>query len=164
MTGGATARHRENEMGALGNLVWFLMGGCITACAWALAGVLMYATVVGIPWGRACFTFANMAALPFGRMAVPRKDLGKKDPGTGPWGALGNVLWFALAGLWLALGHAAIGAMYCVTVIGIPFGVQHFKLGGLAMAPIGKQIVPVGVAQLAAADAAKAQYATLRGE
>ncbi len=150
-------------MSALGNLVWLVFGGLISACAWVICGILMYATVIGMPWGRACFTFASLAALPFGRIAIPRKDLGKADIGTGPWGTVGNVVWFLLAGLWLGLGHAAVGALYCATIIGIPFGIQHFKLGSLALAPIGKQIVPVGVARLAADDAAKAKYGELRG-
>jgi len=150
-------------MSALGNLVWFVFGGAVMALAWLAAGLLMCVTVVGLPWGRACFTMANLAALPFGRDAVPRGDLGKADLGTGGLGTLGNVIWFLLAGLWLALGHAAAGVLYCVTIIGMPFGIQHFKLGGLALAPVGKQIVSKGVARLAADDAAKRRYEQLRG-
>jgi uncharacterized membrane protein YccF (DUF307 family) len=88
--------------------------------------------------------------LPFGREAISRRQLtGRDDLGTGAAGFIGNVVWFLLAGLWLALGHVA-AALFCfITIIGIPFGLQHLKLAGLALAPVGKTIVYKEVAAAA---------------
>jgi uncharacterized membrane protein YccF (DUF307 family) len=83
-----------------------------------------------------------MSFFPFGKEAINRKDLsGDDDVGTGAAGVLGNIIWFVFGGLWLALGHVVVGLACCVTIIGIPFGLQHFKLAGIALAPIGKTIV-----------------------
>lgn len=139
-------------MSALGNVVWVVFGGFFGALAWAFAGCLMFVSVVGIPWGRACFNMASLALLPFGREAIRRDEMtGEKDVGTGTMGTIGNVVWFVLGGAWLGLMHAFAGLAYCLTVIGIPFGIAHFKLGGLALAPIGKTIVPTAVAEAARA-------------
>ena len=83
-----------------------------------------------------------MAFLPFGREAVDRRVLtGRDDLGTGGLGLIGNVIWFVFAGVWLAIGHVIWGVMNCLTIIGIPFGLQHFKLAGLALFPVGKTVV-----------------------
>lgn len=129
-------------MSAIGNFLWFLMGGAVMGLGWWLAGLLCAITIVGLPWARACFVIGQFAFFPFGREAIDRNDLsGHDDIGTGAWGTVGNVLWFLVVGIWLALGHvvAAVGCL--ITVIGIPFGIQHLKLAGLALAPIGKTIV-----------------------
>lgn len=129
-------------MSAIGNFLWFLMGGAVMGLGWWLAGLLCAITIVGLPWARACFVIGQFAFFPFGREAIDRNDLsGRDDIGTGAWGTVGNVLWFLVVGIWLALGHvvAAVGCL--VTIIGIPFGIQHLKLAGLALAPIGKTIV-----------------------
>jgi uncharacterized membrane protein YccF (DUF307 family) len=92
---------------------------------------------------RAAFTIAFYALLPFGRKAVSRAEYyGRDDLGTGPLGALGNLVWLALAGWWLALGHLVTAAALAVTIIGIPFAWAHLKLAGLALWPIGRIIVP----------------------
>ena len=124
------------------NLLWFALGGLLMALAWWLAGVVMIITVIGLPWARACFVIGQFALWPFGREAVDRRLVtGRGDVGTGPLGLIGNVLWFVLAGVWLALGHL-ISALACfVTIIGIPFGWQHVKLAAVALMPIGKTIV-----------------------
>ncbi len=146
-------------MGALGNFLWFVLaGGLLTSIFWCLAGCLMYATVIGIPWGRACFTMARLTALPFGREAVPVEIReGRYTEGGGAGRGLGNALWFLLGGWYLALMHAFSGLFACVTVIGIPFGLQHFKLGGLALAPIGKRIVTKEEAQILRTETARAR-------
>ena len=129
-------------MSAIGNFLWFLMGGAVMGLGWWLAGLLCAITIVGLPWARACFVIGQFAFFPFGREAIDRNDLSDRDDiGTGAWGTVGNVLWFLVVGIWLALGHvvAAVGCL--VTIIGIPFGIQHLKLAGLALAPIGKTIV-----------------------
>ena len=137
-------------MSTLGNLIWLLAGGLITSLFWAIAGIVMYCSIIGIPWGRACFVMADLTMMPFGREAISRRTLrGYDDLGTGGVGRLGNVVWFVVAGLWLAIAHL-VSAMVCaVTIIGIPFAIQHLKLGGLAISPIGKTIVSKDVARAA---------------
>ena len=129
-------------MTLLGNLIWLVCGGFAMGLAWWLAGLLAFASIVGIPWGRACFVIGRLCFLPFGRAVADRSVVtGRADVGTGVLGVLGNALWFVFAGLWLAIGHL-VSAMLCfVTIIGIPFGLQHLKLAEIALAPIGKTIV-----------------------
>jgi uncharacterized membrane protein YccF (DUF307 family) len=106
----------------------------------------------------------NFSFFPFGKEAISRRDLKQADDiGTGALGTVGNVLWFVFAGIWLAVGHVlwAIGCL--VTLIGIPFGIQHLKLTGIALAPIGKTIVSKEVAAAARAATANARVAALRG-
>ncbi len=127
------------------NLLWFVLGGFVMGLSWWLAGVLAFVSIVGIPWGKACFVIGQFTFFPFGQEAVSRRDLyGKDDIGTGTLGLLGNVIWFVLAGFWLALGHLAAALANFVTIIGIPFGIQHLKLAVISIAPIGKIIVPLG--------------------
>ncbi len=134
-------------MRAIGNLIWFILGGVFMGLAWWLLGLIAFITIIGIPWGRACFTIGNFCFFPFGREAVSRRDLHQRDDlGTGPLGIVGNIIWFVFAGLWLAIGHV-ISAVACfLTIIGIPFGLQHLKLAEIAIAPIGKTVVPKEVA------------------
>jgi uncharacterized membrane protein YccF (DUF307 family) len=148
------------------NLLWLVLGGGFVAgLLWVLAALLMFISIVGIPWGRAAFTIAFFTFWPFGMEAVSRRDLqGSEDIGTGPLGFVGNVIWFVLAGWWLALAHLVAGVMLCFTLIGIPFGIAHFKLAGLSLAPIGKEIVPKEVAAAARRDAAASYVAERRGE
>lgn len=155
-------RVKGGLMSAIGNLLWLLGGGIVMGLTWFLCGILMFCTVVGIPWARSCFVLANLAFLPFGREAVSRKELsGKHDLGTGGLGLAGNVLWFVFGGIWLALGHAFWALLCAITVVGIPFAVQHLKLASLAMAPVGKTIVNKHVAQ-AAHRAEAEEYVTRR--
>ena len=129
------------------NIVWLLLFGWNLALAWFLAGLLMIITIIGIPWARSAFTIGLFMLWPFGRTAVARDDLyGREDIGTGGLGFLGNVVWFLLAGWWLALGHLVVGLGMFLTIIGIPFGWQHLKFAGLSLAPIGKDIVDRDVA------------------
>lgn len=129
-------------MRAIGNLLWFLLGGFKMGLLWWIAGLVAYVSIIGIPWGRACFTIGTFTFLPFGKEAIDRKVLtGKGDLGTGIAGIIGNVIWFLLAGWWLALGHTVSALACMVTIIGIPFGIQHLKLAGVSIAPIGKTIV-----------------------
>jgi uncharacterized membrane protein YccF (DUF307 family) len=124
------------------NLLWLIFGGVWMALAWMLAGVLMAVTIVGLPWARSAFTIARYTLLPFGFRAVPRTMLtGYGDIGTGPVGAIGNVIWFVLAGWWLALGHLLTAVAWAVTIVGIPFAWAHLKLAALALWPVGRAIV-----------------------
>ena len=134
-------------MSTIGNIIWIVLGGVWMSLGWVIAGVIMYLTVIGIPWGRSCFVIAGFTLLPFGNEAVPRELVtGRDDVGTGDAGLVGNLIWLLLAGWWLALGHVVTGIGVCLTVIGIPFGIQHFKLAGISLMPIGKTIVPKEVA------------------
>ena len=126
----------------IGNVLWFVLGGAVMGLAWWLAGLLALVSIVGIPWARACFVIGQFTFFPFGREAVSRSAVsGRSDIGTGPLGLIGNVLWFLLVGVWLAIGHIVSAVANFVTIIGIPFGIQHLKLAVIAMAPIGMTIV-----------------------
>jgi uncharacterized membrane protein YccF (DUF307 family) len=126
------------------NVIWVIFGGLVMAVLWVLAGLLCAITIVGLPWAGACFTIANFSFWPFGREAVNRRLLtGREDIGTGPLGMLGNVIWILVCGLWLAIGHLAAAVACAVTIIGIPFAVQHIKLAGVSLAPIGIAIVDI---------------------
>jgi len=124
------------------NLLWIVFGGLWMAAGWLIAAVVMAITIIGLPWARAAVNIASYALLPFGRRAVSRAEhLGRADVGTGPLGFLGNVVWFVLAGWWLALGHLIMAVLLAITIIGIPFAWAHLKLAGIALWPIGKMIV-----------------------
>ena len=125
------------------NVLWIVFGGIWMAAAWVIAAVIMCITIIGIPWARAAFNIALYTLLPFGQKAVSRAEYtGREDIGTGPLGAVGNIVWLILAGWWLALGHLIIAILLFVTIIGIPFGWAQLKLAGLALWPIGMMIVP----------------------
>ena len=127
---------------ALLNVLWVLLGGLVMALGWWLAGLLCAITIVGLPWARSCFVIGSFSLWPFGQEAVNRQELhGRSDLGTGPLGWLGNVVWFVLAGWWLAIGHLASALACFVTIIGIPFGIQHIKLALIALAPVGMTVV-----------------------
>lgn len=129
-------------MSVIGNIFWFIMGGALMGLGWWFIGLLAFATVVGIPWGRSCFVIGKLAFLPFGKEVISRKDLtGTGDIGTGGFGLVGNVIWFVFAGAWLAVGHLLSALLCFITIIGIPFGMQHLKLASLAIAPIGKTVI-----------------------
>jgi uncharacterized membrane protein YccF (DUF307 family) len=127
------------------NVLWIVFGGLWMAVAWVIAAVIMAITIVGIPWARAALNIAAYTILPFGQRAVSRAEYyGREDTGTGPLGAIGNILWLVFAGWWLALGHLLTALGLAITIIGIPFAWAHLKLAGMALWPIGKVIVPVG--------------------
>jgi uncharacterized membrane protein YccF (DUF307 family) len=126
------------------NLLWLFCGGLWMAAGWLLASIIMAITIIGIPWARAAFNIAAYTLLPFGQTAVSRAAyIGREDMGTGPFGFLGNIIWFVLAGWWLALAHLINAIVLAITIIGIPFAWAHLKLAGLALWPIGKTIVPL---------------------
>lgn len=150
-------------MRAIGNFLWFILGGVFMGLLWWLVGLVAFVSIVGIPWGRACMVIGNFTFFPFGREAISRKELTQEDDlGTGTLGLLGNVVWFLLAGVWLALGHVVSAVACFFTIIGIPFGIQHLKLAGIALAPVGKTIVSKEVAAAARAGNAQAEVARLR--
>jgi uncharacterized membrane protein YccF (DUF307 family) len=134
-------------MRAIGNIFWFVLGGFIMGVAWWMFGLLAFLSIVGIPWGKACFVMGNFSFFPFGKEAIARDTLTQHEGiGTGSLGFIGNVIWFLLAGIWLALGHIIAAIACAITIIGIPFAIQHLKMVGISLAPIGKTIVSKEVA------------------
>lgn len=152
-------------MRTLGNLVWFcFLGGFWSWLLWLVASALCFISIIGIPWGRACHNISELAGAPFGKEAINRRELRlKRDIGTSVFGTVGNLVWLLLIGIWIALAHTIAGVACCVTILGIPFGLQHFKLAGLAVAPIGKSIVRKELAAEARASNAKADLEKVRG-
>lgn len=125
------------------NILWVVLGGLPMALGWWLVGLISAVSIVGLPWSRSCFVIGTFALWPFGFEAINRRDLSRRvDLGTGPLGLIGNIIWFLVAGWWLAIGHLTSALACFVTVIGIPFGIQHIKLALIAIAPIGMTIVP----------------------
>ena len=116
------------------NVLWLVLCGLWLAIGYVAVGILMCLLIVTIPFGIASFRLAAFVIWPFGRMLVPK-------PGAGAGSFVGNVLWFLLAGLWMAIAHVITGLALCVTVIGIPLGIADFKLAAAAIAPLGKDIV-----------------------
>ncbi|SEA77911.1 Uncharacterized membrane protein YccF, DUF307 family [Oribacterium sp. KHPX15] len=118
----------------LGNLIWLICGGLLSAIGWWLAGLLWCITIIGIPVGMQCFKLSTLSLCPFGKEIVN---------GGGAGSFLLNVLWFFLSGIELALGNFLIGCFLCVTIIGIPFGLQFFKIARLSLCPFGASIVNI---------------------
>ena len=131
-------------MRTIGNILWFILCGLWMAIAYAVAGVVMCILIVTIPFGIASFRIAGYALWPFGRTVVVRADAGAGS-------CLGNILWFVLAGWWLALGHLIAGVLLCITIIGIPFGIVSFGLTRIALAPLGRHVVPIDSLEAGAA-------------
>lgn len=122
-------------MRLIGNLLWFIFGGVVLWALWLVAGLLCCITIIGIPIGVQCFKFASLMLWPFGR------DIDYSKAGVGSF--LVNILWIVFLGWELAVTAVMIGLLYCVTIIGIPFGLQSFKFARLALMPFGAQIVKV---------------------
>ena len=126
------------------NLIWFILGGWLMGLGWILAGVIMAITIIGLPWVRSCFMIARYSFWPFGYDIVSRDEVnGRGDIGTGTLGTIGNVIWFVLAGWWLALAHLSLAVCLTFTIIGIPFAWAHVKLAMASLFPVGKTVVPV---------------------
>ena len=124
-------------MSLLLNVLWIVFGGLYMAIGWMIAALIMVITIIGIPWARAAFTIALYTLLPFGQTVANRKS----GIGSGFLGFIGNLIWLVLAGWWLALGHLITALLLALTIIGLPFAWAHLKLAGLALWPVGKEIV-----------------------
>ncbi|HZJ91031.1 MAG TPA: YccF domain-containing protein [Oscillospiraceae bacterium] len=118
-------------MGCLGNFLWFIFGGLISGLTWVLVGCLWCISIVGIPIGIQCFKLASLAFFPFGKQV---------NYGGGAGSLLMNILWLLLSGIVLAFESAMLGVLLCTTIVGIPFGLQHFKLAKLALMPFGATV------------------------
>ena len=150
---------------SIGNFIWFIFAGLWLGLAWWILGALMYIFIITIPWGKSAFVLGKFSFLPFGRTLISRAELsGEKDIGTGALGMIGNIIWFLIAGIWLAIANIIYGLLCFVTIITIPFGVQCFKLAGASLVPIGKTVVPNEVAMAAIKANAKKTVADMRSD
>lgn len=122
---------RGNNMGCLGNIIWFLCGGIWQGLGWIFSGVFWCITIIGIPIGMQCFKFASLAFFPFGK---------EINYGGGAVSLLANILWLILSGIPLALSAAVNGLLLCCTIIVIPFGLQCFKIAKLSLMPFGASV------------------------
>jgi len=119
-------------MSFLGNLIWIICGGIWQALAWLLTGLLWCITIIGIPVGLQCFKFASLSLAPFGK---------EIEYGGGASSFIMNIIWIIISGLPMAIGFAVNGIAFCCTIIGIPFGLQCFKMAKLALMPFGARVV-----------------------
>ena len=120
----------------IGNVLWFLLAGIWLALGYAVAGVVLCITIIGIPFGVQAFKLAAFTLWPFGKTVVPSAQGGCLELGF-------NILWLILFGWAIVLAHLVAGLLLCITIIGIPFGVQAFKLSVFALWPVGRSVVPV---------------------
>ena len=121
-------------MRTLLNLIWLILGGFWLAVGYFVAGVSACILIITIPFGIAAFRIANYALWPFGRTLI-------RKPTAGPISAIGNIIWFVVAGVWLAIGHLVTGIAMCITIIGIPLGIGSFKMIPVSLLPLGREIV-----------------------
>lgn len=120
-------------MSLIGNIIWFLTGGGFMGISWYIAGIFWSITIIGIPAGKQCFKIGTLCLFPFGKYVV--------NPGGGTGNFLLNLLWICITGLPLAIVEMTIGVSLCCTIVGIPFGKQHFKIARLSLTPFGSVVV-----------------------
>ena len=118
------------------NILWLLLGGLVLALGWLLAAVVMFILIITIPFGLQALKIAGFTLWPFGRTLVKRPDAGAAS-------AIGNVIWFILAGWWLAIGHLIAAVALAITIVGIPLAAAHNKLIPISLVPYGREVVPI---------------------
>ncbi|WP_137154837.1 YccF family protein [Rhizobium sp. FKL33] len=151
-----------------GNVIWFVFGGAITGLIWLVGALVFAISIVGLPLTRSAIEMAKLSAWPFGKDVVHIRELDQKDSGAagiaiGTVAFLFNILWACTFGLALFIYYLIAGCMFCITLIGIPFGLQCFKLAGISLWPIGRRVVPREVADLARSENAAKSLARYRG-
>ena len=122
-------------MNFIGNMIWLVFGGLFAALGYLFGGLILCITVIGIPWGLQCFKIAGLVLLPFGKKIV--SDTGDMGCLT----VLCNIIWIIFGGLWTAVTHIVMGLLLSITLIGLPWGRQHFKLIEISLMPFGKKII-----------------------
>lgn len=122
---------RGEDMGILGNILWFIFGGFAAGLSWVIAGIGWCITIIGIPIGLQCFKFAGLAFFPFGKEVTY---------GGGAMSFIANIFWLLLTGIPMAIADVVWGCILCITIIGIPFGKQFFKLAKLSLMPFGATV------------------------
>lgn len=118
-------------MSLLGNILWFIFGGFLSGISWLFSGLFWCITIIGIPYGRQCFKFAKLSFCPFG------KDV---EYGGGAISLIANIIWIIFFGIPMALENCLFGCLWCITIVGIPFGLQFFKIAKLSLAPFGAKV------------------------
>ena len=126
------------------NVLWLVLGGAAAALGWFVAAAIMALTIIGLPWARAAFDNAVYHLWPFGVRPVDRDYVHGPQARPGFFAFVGNLIWFVLAGWWLALGHLAAALVLGITIIGLPFAWAHLKLAGYAVWPLGRRLVDAG--------------------
>ncbi len=122
-------------MGLIGNILWIILGGgLLIFIEYLVGGLLLCLTIIGIPFGIQCFKISYLGLVPFGREVV------SNERGSGCLSLIMNIIWILLGGIWIALTHLIFALLCAITVIGIPFSIQHVKLAKLALVPFGKEI------------------------
>ncbi|MEG1634853.1 MAG: YccF domain-containing protein [Rikenellaceae bacterium] len=122
-------------MNILGNIIWVVFGGFFMALEYFISGFLLCCTIIGIPFGLQIFKIGVLAFLPFGQTSVVNSQ------NNGCLSVVMNIIWILIGGIWISLTHLALGLLFCITIIGIPFGMQHFKLMTVALTPFGRDII-----------------------
>jgi len=122
-------------MSILGNIIWLLFGGIFIAIEYLISSVILFISIIGIPFGLQTLKLASLALWPFG------KEVQYKEKTSGCLATVMNVIWILIGGIWISLTHILFGLLLGITIIGIPFARQHFKLAGLALTPFGREIV-----------------------
>jgi uncharacterized membrane protein YccF (DUF307 family) len=122
-------------MNLLGNIIWLIFGGIVIAIQYLIGSIVLMITIVGIPFGIQTLKMAALSIWPFGRYTVVHSRA------SGCLYILMNLIWLLFGGIWIALSHAVFGLILCITIVGIPFGLQHFKLTAIALSPFGRDIV-----------------------
>ena len=118
-------------MSLLGNIIWFIFGGFVSGLSWLFSGIVWCITIIGIPYGLQCFKFASLSFFPFGK---------EVEYGGGAMSTLANIIWLLFFGWWMALENMIVGLLWCITIVGIPFGNQFFKIAKLSLTPFGATI------------------------
>jgi len=118
-------------MNLIGNVIWLFLGGFVSGISWLLSGILWCLTIIGIPYGKQCFKFAGLSFAPFG------KDV---EYGGGNVSIIANIIWVIFFGIPMTLENFIIGFLWCATIVGIPFGLQFFKIAKLSLAPFGARV------------------------
>ncbi|MEP6676559.1 MAG: YccF domain-containing protein [Ferruginibacter sp.] len=122
-------------MNSLGNIIWLIFGGLFSALGYIIGGFVLCITVVGLPWGLQCFKIAGLVLMPFGKKVVSNSN------SSGCLSLFCNIIWICCGGLYTALVHICFGILFAITIIGIPFARQHFKLVEVSLMPFGKSII-----------------------
>ena len=123
-------------MSVLGNIIWLVFGGFFIAFEYLVSGFLLCCTIIGIPFGLQGFKIGLVALLPFSQTTVV------EEGSRSCLEIIMNVIWFFIGGIWIALSHLGWGLLFCITIVGIPFGIQHFKLMRVALFPFGRTVIP----------------------
>ena len=152
-----------------GNVIWFVFGGAVIAVIWLIGAVLFAISIIGLPITRAAIEMAKLSAFPFGNDVVHVRELDAKGVTattavTGTVGFIANVIWACTFGWVLFFSYLIAGVINCITLIGIPLGLQSFKLAGISFWPVGRRVVPVELADLARQENAKVKLAKMRGQ